>query len=193
MNQTIFQSVYDSLVQRDTMYDGIYYTAIKTTGIVCRPSCKSRIPKKENVLLFQSVEDAIKAGFRPCKRCRPEQIGKWSPDARIAFDVKQIIKKSYSTSITLNYLSDKMAISPYHLHRVFKRVTGMTPTMFLHKTRVSQAKQILQESDLTMIKVARLVGFQSSSHFSMVFNRYTDMSPKQYRENVKKEGKIIGF
>lgn len=193
MNQSIFQSVYDSVVQRDTKYDGIYYTGIKTTGIVCRPSCKSRTPKKENVLLFQRVEDAIKAGFRPCKRCRPEQIGKWNPDARIAFDVKQIIKKSYSISITLHYLADKIAISPFHLQRVFKRETGITPSVFLHKTRVNKAKQLLQESDLTMIEIAKLVGFQSPSHFSTVFNRYANMPPKQYREYKKKEGKIIAF
>jgi AraC family transcriptional regulator of adaptative response / methylphosphotriester-DNA alkyltransferase methyltransferase len=193
MNRAIFQSVYDTVVQRDTKYDGIYYTGIKTTGIVCRPSCKSRTPKIENVLLFQSVEDAIKIGFRPCKRCRPEQIGKLGPDARLAFDVKQIIRKSYSTTITLDYLSEKMVISPFHLQRVFKRMTGMTPAAFLHEIRVSKAKQLLQESNLTMIEIAKLIGFHSSSHFSMVFKKYVNMSPKQYREYVKKEGNTFAF
>ncbi|MCH5585548.1 helix-turn-helix domain-containing protein [Shimazuella sp. AN120528] len=193
MNQAIFESVYNTVVQKNTKYDGIYYTGIKTTRIVCRPSCKSRTPKKENVLLFQSVEDAIKAGFRPCKRCRPEQIGTLGPDACIAYDVKQIILEFYAESVTLEYLSKKMVISPYHLQRVFKRVTGITPAKFLQETRIKKAKQLLQKSNFSMIEISRLVGFQSPSHFSMIFKRYANMSPNHFREFAKKEGESVAF
>ncbi|MXQ52459.1 bifunctional transcriptional activator/DNA repair enzyme AdaA [Shimazuella alba] len=193
MDQAIFQSVYDTILQRDTKYDGIYYTGIKTTGIVCRPSCKSRTPKRENVQLYKSVDDAIKAGFRPCKRCKPEEIGKMGPDARIAYEVKSFIRKEYSKSITLEDMSIQLMISPFHLHRVFKRITGITPAEFLLLTRLDKAKELLEQRDLAIAQIAKTVGFRSTSHFSMAFKKKVHVTPSNYRDSFTMEGITIEF
>lgn len=171
VDKTIFGAVYKSILRRDTKYDGIYYTGIKTTGIVCRPSCKSKVPKKENVTIYPSLDEAITAGFRPCKRCQPEQLGKMNPDSRIAHDVKTFLLKNYDTPITLKDISREILISPYHLQRIFKREIGSTPHQFLLQIRLKKAKELLEIGDLTIAKIAKMVGFQSISHFSMVFKK----------------------
>jgi AraC family transcriptional regulator of adaptative response / methylphosphotriester-DNA alkyltransferase methyltransferase len=186
MNLSLFEKVYQVVVKRENTFDGIYYTGIKTTKIVCRPSCKSRLPKKENVLIFQSVEEAITAGFRPCKRCKPEELGKWSPDKRMIEEIKNFIQNEYHQSIALEDLSAHFMISPYHLQRLFKRITGTTPAQFLLAVRINKAKYLLQFSTKTIAQISNEVGFSSSSHFSMVFKKHTSLQPTEYRMKNKK-------
>ncbi|MFB4165007.1 Ada metal-binding domain-containing protein [Alteribacillus sp. JSM 102045] len=84
----------------DGAYDGLFFYAVKTTGIVCRPSCKSRRPNKENITFFQSFEEAKQAGFRPCKRCRPDAI-RFNPPMELINDTKAYIHKHYKENITM--------------------------------------------------------------------------------------------
>src|SRR5690606_33583077 len=98
--------------------------AVHTTGIFCRPSCKSRPPKRENIGLYRTVEQALRAGFRPCNRCKP--TGQRLPDDEWVSLVTAYIDKSYSQQLTLSILSEISHGSPYHLHRTFKKVIGLT-------------------------------------------------------------------
>lgn len=84
MDAELFNKVYDSIVKRESTYDGIYYTGVKTTRIVCRPSCRARTPKQENITLYPSLKAAVREGFRPCKRCKPDTPGALNPDAMLA-------------------------------------------------------------------------------------------------------------
>jgi AraC family transcriptional regulator of adaptative response / methylphosphotriester-DNA alkyltransferase methyltransferase len=182
MDEAIFKAVYEAILERNTKYDGIYYTGIKSTGISCRPSCKSRTPKRENVWLFKSLDEAVAAGFRPCKRCRPEQLGTMNPDARIANEVKSFILKKYNNSITLEDISREIMISPFHLQRVFKRMVGVTPANFLLETRLNRAKQLLIDTEWGVAEIAKKVGFRSTSHFSMAFKKKFQLTPSKYSE-----------
>ncbi|WP_028777241.1 bifunctional transcriptional activator/DNA repair enzyme AdaA [Shimazuella kribbensis] len=182
MDLAIFEEVYDAILQRDTKYDGIYFTGIKSTGISCRPSCKSRTPNRENVQLFKSLDEAVTAGYRPCKRCRPEQLGAMNPDARIANEVKNFILKKYSSPITLEDMSREIMISPFHLQRVFKRMIGVTPANFLLETRLNKAKQLLVDTDWSVAEIAKMVGFRSTSHFSMTFKKKFQLTPRNIVE-----------
>lgn len=83
----LFEEVYQAVLERSDRYDGIYYTAIRTTGIYCRPSCRSRTPKPENVTIYSSVKEAERNGYRACKRCQPEKIELHNPDSEIAAKV----------------------------------------------------------------------------------------------------------
>ncbi|WP_019119609.1 bifunctional transcriptional activator/DNA repair enzyme AdaA [Brevibacillus massiliensis] len=182
MDAELFDKVYDSIVKKESTYDGIYYTGVKTTRIVCRPSCRAKTPKKENITLYPSVEAAIRDGFRPCKRCKPETPGALGPDGLLAAQTDAVIDACYGERITLQQIAQKLAISPYHLQRTYKRVTGLTPMERLHQTRLSAAKRLLESGRLTMSEVAAAVGFRSASHFAVWFRRLTRVTPSAYRE-----------
>ncbi|WP_261134291.1 bifunctional transcriptional activator/DNA repair enzyme AdaA [Bacillus sp. Marseille-Q3570] len=180
-SETIFKSVYETILKRDTRYDGRYYVGIVTTGIFCRPSCRSRTPKPENVKVFKSIEEAQKAGFRPCKRCRPENPSKHGPDAEIVQRVNTMIEKDFAQNLTLDRMASELLMSPYHIHRVFKRMTGTTPSKVLVQRRMEKAKSILADQNTSISEIARHVGYSSVSHFSSVFKKMTGCTPIEYR------------
>ncbi len=169
------------MIERDTRYDGKYYVGIRSTGIVCRPSCRSRLPKPENVMIYPSVEEALKAGFRPCKRCKPETPSSHGPDAEIADAVLKNIRERYREPLTLERIAAELLMSPYHLQRVVKRVTGLTPTKHVQKFRVEQAQILLKSTELNVAEIAYAVGFKNASHFSATFKKLTGSTPNEYR------------
>lgn len=182
MNDEIFQAVYETILSRDTRHDGIYYVAIKTTGIYCRPSCRSRTPRPENVRVYTSVEEASAAGYRPCKRCRPDNPDPHGPDMQMAQAVIELIQKRYGENLTLSELAAELKVSPYHLQRVFKRTTGHTPAKQLLQTRMSEAKRLLTATELPIAELAAQVGFRTASHFTAVFKKEAGCTPHEYRE-----------
>ncbi|WP_349408469.1 bifunctional transcriptional activator/DNA repair enzyme AdaA [Pseudalkalibacillus sp. SCS-8] len=184
MNEDVFQSVYETMMERDTRFDGIYYVGIRSTGIVCRPSCRSRLPKRENVSLYTSVEEALQAGFRPCKRCKPENPGHLGPDAEMVAAVQNIINRQYREPLTLKDIAQHLNVSPYHLHRVVKRSTGETPSALLVRKRLEKAVELFYDSQQTIAKISGKVGFKSPSHFSAVFKKMKGCSPNEYRQKV---------
>jgi len=182
MDDSVFQSVYETILERDTRYDGVYYVGITSTGIYCRPSCRSRTPKPENVRVFNSIESAEESGFRACKRCRPDHPGMHGPDSELAQAVIQLVRDRYAEGLTLAELSSALTISPYHLQRVFKRTTGITPAKLLLQTRMKEAKAMLGKKDKAIQDIALAVGFRSASHFSHTFQKTVGMTPNEYRE-----------
>lgn len=176
------EALWEVIVNCHRTFDGVYYYGVMTTGIFCRPSCRSRTPIRENVRIFRSAEDASAAGFRPCKRCRPDKY-ELSPDAELVQSAKSMMEEHYHAPLTLFTLAQELTISPYHLHRVFKRLTGSTPADFLLHKRLQVAKEVLSTERLTTITdVAMGVGFRSTSHFSTTFRRITGYSPSDYRK-----------
>ncbi|WP_408007649.1 bifunctional transcriptional activator/DNA repair enzyme AdaA [Pseudalkalibacillus sp. A8] len=182
-SEQVFKSVYETILSRDTRYDGQYYVGIVTTGIFCRPSCRSRTPKPENVKVFKSIEEAREAGFRPCKRCRPENPSKHGPDAEVVKSINKMIQHKYPQSLTLSHMATELNMSPYHLQRVYKRMTGMTPSKKLLQKRMEAAKGLLLKREIPIAEISPLVGFNSVSHFSSVFKKTTGCTPIEYRIN----------
>lgn len=165
----------------DDSYDGLFFYAVKTTGIFCRPSCKSRTPNKENITFFQTAEEAKEAGFRPCKRCQPDILD-FNPIMEIINDTKTYIKEHYTEKLTLKHIAQNIGISPYHLGRIFKKHTSKTPRSYLENIRVDKAVQLLKNTDLTVMEICYEVGFQSYSSFYHAFQKQTQKSPQQYRK-----------
>ncbi|GGG67502.1 bifunctional transcriptional activator/DNA repair enzyme AdaA [Paenibacillus radicis (ex Gao et al. 2016)] len=185
MDTELFDKVYESIVNRQPTYDGIYYTGVKTTKIVCRPSCRARTPKRENITLYPNLKSAIRDGFRPCKRCKPETPGTLNPDAMLAAQVDAIISANYTSALTLSSLADQLAISPYHLQRTYKRVTDRTPIERLHQVRLKEAKFLLADRKLTISGIALSVGYKHASHFAVWFREQTGLSPTAYRAAIQ--------
>jgi AraC family transcriptional regulator of adaptative response / methylphosphotriester-DNA alkyltransferase methyltransferase len=183
MNDEIFESVYETILRRDTRHDGRYYVGIVTTGIFCRPSCRSRTPKPENVRVYPSIEEAREAGFRPCKRCRPDTPGTHGPDAQLACSVTELIRERYRDHLTLGEIAARLNISPYHMQRVFKRMTGTTPSKQLLDIRMEAAKRRLTANDQPIGEIAEAVGFRSASHFTVAFHKTFGCTPNEYRSS----------
>ncbi len=173
---------WNAIIQCESSYDGHFFYAVKTTGIFCRPSCKSREPKKDNVLVFLTVDAAMEAGFRACKRCRPDQF-RW-PAEELVHKTKEYIDTYYSEPLTLGGIAKALHINQYHLHHVFKRIAGLTPVEYLRDKRLTEAKQLLQDTVLNVTEVAVSVGFISAAHFSTLFRKQFGLSPTTFRSRI---------
>ncbi|MBA2875439.1 bifunctional transcriptional activator/DNA repair enzyme AdaA [Thermaerobacillus caldiproteolyticus] len=172
--------IWQAIVHNDSSYDDKFFYGVKTTGIFCRPSCKSRPPKKENVRIFQNAQQALSENFRPCKRCKP--TGQRLPDEEWVAQITQFIDTNYSETLTLKTLANMCHGSPYHLHRTFKRIKGITPAEYIRQTRISKAMQYLTTSGKTIAEISLLVGIPNTAYFITLFKKETGYTPTDYRQ-----------
>lgn len=185
MNEEIWRAI----VACDSSFDGRVYYGLKTTGIYCKPSCKSRTPKQENVRIYHSIAEAHKAGLRPCKRCRPDEHSNATHEEKLAHQLANLIDEHYQEPLTLPVMASRLFISPFHMHRSFTRVMGITPSKYLLQKRIEHAMKMLQDRNETITNIASAVGFQNSNQFSSMFHKVTGQSPSEYRRNVADQKK----
>ena len=140
------EAMWDAARRRDPSYDGVFYVAVKTTGVYCRPSCKSRPPKRENVSFFASPADALRAGYRACKRCRPDRLGAADPQVEAVRRACERIA-SAEQAPSLADLAAGAGLSPFHFHRVFRKVTGVTPKAYAAEMRARRAAEGTQNRE----------------------------------------------
>lgn len=163
-------------------YDGLFYYGVKTTGIFCRPSCRSKTPARENAVFFDHATKAIKAGFRPCKKCRPDQAV-FQPDLDLTKKAKELLYTNYAKSINSKYISKELGVSTNHLARLFKQHTSLTITEYLAKLRVDKAVELLGQADIKVLDIAYMTGFESLSNFYKCFKEQTGSTPNKYRKS----------
>src|ERR1700727_3477466 len=118
-----------SVVAREGAADGKFFYSVKTTGVYCRPSCGARLARPENVQYHLTCEDAEKAGFRACKRCKPDQMGLAAENSIKISKVCRLIERPEQV-LTLKQLAKQADMSPFHFHRTFKSITGLTPAAY---------------------------------------------------------------
>lgn len=167
-----FEEKWEKIIACDQTYDGLFYTAVKTTKIYCRPSCRSRKPKKQNVEFYLDKEKVEEDGFRACKRCKPEVD--LSPNTQFALSVITFLINHSNEKILLQDIANHIGVSPYYLDRLFKQETSETPRMYLEKVRVDKAAHLLRHTTKSNLEVCYEVGFQSTSNFYKVFFRLKD-------------------
>ena len=117
---------WDAVRRRDRAADGAFVYSVRTTGVYCRPSCAARLPRRENVAFHQTCADAERAGFRPCKRCRPNEPARADRQAAAVATACRLIEAAEEVP-SLDALAQAADMSRFHFHRVFKAVTGVTP------------------------------------------------------------------
>ncbi len=183
MNEHIWQAI----VACDPAYDGRVYYGLLTTGIFCKPSCKSKTPNKQNVRIYSSPEEAQRDGLRPCKRCRPDKPIHHSPDVELVEQLTRLIHERYHDSLTLSEMAAHLYISPFYLQKCFTRIMNMSPANYLKAIRVQAAKAMLAETKMSMTSIAHAVGFQNSAYFSSVFQKATGYAPTAYRAMMLEE------
>ncbi|GAB2575566.1 bifunctional transcriptional activator/DNA repair enzyme AdaA [Gracilibacillus alcaliphilus] len=174
-----------AIITNDKKYDGQFFYAVKTTKIFCRPSCQSRVPHFDHVTIFTEAEDALEAGYRPCKRCKSG--GSRLPDEEWVSHVEQYIMENYSKTLTLKQIAEHCHGSSYHLHRVFKRVTGTTPLEYVQQIRMKKAKEYLIHTNLSIQEIAKLVGIANAARFATVFKDKNKQTPSNFRKNKQKK------
>ncbi|MEM0908884.1 MAG: bifunctional DNA-binding transcriptional regulator/O6-methylguanine-DNA methyltransferase Ada [Pseudomonadota bacterium] len=148
---------------RDPAMDGVFVFAVRTTGVYCRPSCPARQPLRQNVTFYALAKDARAAGYRPCKRCRPDEISTHQRDALLVEAACRTLQGA-ETPPTLKALAHEANLSPHHFHRIFKAHTGVTPKAFGDAARARKTAAALEEGR-TVADAAFGTGFQSLSRF----------------------------
>lgn len=172
---------WDAVAARDRAMDGVFYYAVTSTGVYCRPSCPSKRPTRENVVFFRAREAAESAGFRPCKRCKPEAADQREPRAHIVEGVCRYIDTHSQEPVTLDTLSRALGISPYYLQRTFKAQTGITPRAYADSRRLNALKAGLREG-YSVTRSLYDAGYGSSSRLYERASAQLGMTPARYRK-----------
>ncbi len=168
-----------TVVSRDPTADGTFYYSVNTTGVYCRPSCASRLARPENVRFHATPEDAEKAGFRPCKRCTPNQPGLRERYAEKVAATCRLIEASDPVP-SLKELSHHAGLSRYHFHRVFRAVTGLTPKGYAAAHLAKRVRSHLQHTG-TVTEAIYEAGFNSNGRFYETSDAVLGMTPSSYR------------
>jgi len=171
---------WQAVVRRDPLADGAFVYAVRTTGVYCRPSCPSRAARRENVAFFESGELAAAAGYRPCKRCRPDAL---SLQQRHSALVRQACRaiESRASPPTLAVLAQQADMSPYHFQRLFKAVTGLSPKAY-HKALLARRIAASLQSAPSVTAAIYDAGFNSIGRFYEDAPALLGMSPGSYRK-----------
>jgi AraC family transcriptional regulator of adaptative response/methylated-DNA-[protein]-cysteine methyltransferase len=178
-----------AVVGRERSADGDFFYSVRTTGVYCRPSCGARTARPENVAFHATAADAERAGFRPCKRCRPDRLSRSSEQAAMIENLCRYIETAEQVP-TLAELAMRAKLSPYHLHRTFRAVTGVTPRAYASAHRARRMRHALSES-ASVTDAIYDAGYGSNGRFYDESNRVLGMTPSRYRANG--EGTEIRF
>src|SRR5689334_14586898 len=163
---------YRAVQARDARYDGRFFTCVKTTGIYCRPICPARPPKLENCRFMPTAAAAQTAGFRPCLRCRPESapdLDAWRGSSATVSRALKMIEGGALDDGDVANLADRLEIGERQLRRLFQRHLGAAPVTVGQTRRVLLARQLIDQTNLSMIEVALASGFGSVRRFNEIF------------------------
>lgn len=177
--QTLADPRWQAVAARDASADGRFWFSVATTGIYCRPSCPARPARPENVRFHDSCADAERAGFRPCKRCRPNEASLDEQHAAAVTQACRIIEQAEETP-SLEQLAARVAMSTYHFHRVFKKVTGLTPREYAVAKREARVRAHLASS-ATVTDAIFDAGYNANSRFYEKSKQVLGMTPTRYR------------
>lgn len=178
-NDTQLDPRWPQVVSRDAAADGQFFYSVRTTGVYCRPSCGSRTPRPENVGFFLTSKEAEQAGFRPCRRCKPDQPSLRERHATMVANLCRQIE-SGETPPTLGMLAQSAGMSAFHLHRVFKAVTGLSPKAYAAAHRARKVREELTRSE-TVTDAIYGAGYNSSGRFYEESDRLLGMTPKDFK------------
>jgi AraC family transcriptional regulator of adaptative response / DNA-3-methyladenine glycosylase II len=182
------ESYYRALMAKDTRFDGVFFTGVKTTGIYCRPVCGVKTPRASSCEFFTSAAAAEAAGFRPCLRCRPE-LAPYALQQNLAYAVWQKIAAGElnhrGDTSGLESLAEAVGLSSRQLRRVLFQHFGVSPIELAQTQRLLFAKKLLQETNLSMTDVAYASGFGSVRRFNALFLSRYGLAPTDIRRSAQ--------
>lgn len=179
-----FDTCNEARLRRDPTYDGVFFTAVRTTGIYCRPVCPVKPPLTRNVSYFPSAAAAERAGYRPCLRCRPETAPfcpAWQGTRSTVERALKMIEAGALDHGSVEALALRLGIGSRHLSRLFLRHVGASPVQTALTLRIGRAKRLLDATDLPLTDIAFQSGFGSVRSFNAAFLRLYGRSPSHLR------------
>jgi len=182
---------YRALLARDPRFDGRFFTAVRSTGIFCRPICPARTPKLENCIFLPSAAAAHQMGFRPCLRCRPEVapgVASWRGSANTVNRALNLIAEGAMDEAGVDDLADRLGVGARHLRRLFDQYVGASPVSVAQTHRILFAKSLINETQLSMTDVALASGFGSVRRFNTVMQQTYGRPPTALRRAAKAQG-----
>jgi AraC family transcriptional regulator, regulatory protein of adaptative response / methylated-DNA-[protein]-cysteine methyltransferase len=178
-----------AVTRRDRRADGVFYYSVLTTGVYCRPSCAARLPRRENVGFHASCAAAERAGFRACKRCRPNEPALAERRAAAIAEACRLVVASEEPP-DLDALAQAAGMSRFHFHRVFRETTGVTPKAYAAAHRAERVRAELGRGS-SVTEAIYGAGFNSSGRFYATSSAMLGMTPKDFRAGG--QGAVIRF
>ena len=175
-------------LSRDARFDGLFFTAVSSTGIYCRPVCPAPPPKRENVSYYENAAAAELAGFRPCLRCRPELApgnDQWQRGDHVVARALKLIEGGMLEEQSLEQLATRVGLDARQLRRLFVERVGAPPISVHTTRRLLFAKQLLTETALPVTEVALASGFRSLRRFNAAFQQANRISPRELRRHPR--------
>lgn len=168
-----------AVMDRDSVADGLFFYSVRTTGVYCRPSCAARLPRRENVRFHASCAAAEMAGFRACKRCRPNEAALAERQAAAVTQACRLIETAEEIPV-LDTLAKAVGMSRFHFHRVFKSITGLTPKAYANAHRSDRIREQLASST-KITDAIHDAGYHSSGRFYATSDKVLGMTPRDFR------------
>jgi AraC family transcriptional regulator, regulatory protein of adaptative response / DNA-3-methyladenine glycosylase II len=190
-----FETCYKAVSSRDARFDGRFVTAVRTTGIYCRPSCPAQTPKRENVSFFPRPAAAAAAGYRACKRCRPDAAPgspEWDVRGDLAARALRGIEAGVVDSDGISGLARRLNVSERHLHRVLVAEVGVGPLALARTRRAQTARVLIDHTDLSLSSIAFSAGFASIRQFNDVMRAEFGCPPSELRRRPIPTGEAEG-
>src|SRR5471032_1279342 len=181
---------YRAVETRDARFDGRFFTAVKTTGIYCRPVCPARTPLSKNVTFYPTAAAAQEAGYRPCLRCRPEtapDMGAWRGTSNTVSRALALIELGALDEGNVEALANRLGGGERQLRRLFRQHLGASPVAVAQTRRVLLAKQLIHETRLPMTEIAFAAGFGSVRRFNETFQALFARPPADLRRSHSSE------
>ena len=186
---------YEALVSRDRRFDGRFFVGVVTTGIYCRPVCPAPPAKRENVRFFSCAAAAETAGFRPCRRCRPETAPgtpAWEGTSVTVSRGLRLISEGALDAGGVDDLADRLGIGARHLRRLFDRHVGASPVKIAQSRRVHFARSLIDQTNLPMREIAIASGFSSVKRFNTVMRATFERTPTEMRRGRAPDEAVNG-
>jgi len=181
---------WQAVQSRDVAADGYFVYAVRTTGVYCRPSSSSRLPKRENVHFFGSAQEAEAAGYRPSRRAAGDQTSAAAARARMVARACRLIERA-EAPLSLEELAGAAGMSTFHFHRVFKSETGLTPKAYASAFRARKLREELSATGSSVTDAIYNAGFNSNSRFYASSDHLLGMRAREYRSGGA--GTVIRF
>jgi AraC family transcriptional regulator, regulatory protein of adaptative response / DNA-3-methyladenine glycosylase II len=182
---------YRAVLARDSRFDGRFFTGVTSTGIYCRPICPARTPARRNMRFFAHAGAAEAAGFRACRRCRPEASPgspDWNARADLAARAVRLIADGYADEHGIGGLARRLAVTDRHLRRLLLAELGATPIALARATRLQTARRLLAETAMPVTEIAFASGFSSVRQFNTTFQEICGRPPSALRSRAHRGG-----
>lgn len=189
-----FEGCYRASSGRESRWDGRFYLGVTSTGIYCRPSCPARKPLPENCQFFPSAAACVAAGFRACKRCRPDAVPgtrDWDSRADLVGRAVRSIRDGAIDAVGVSGLAKELSVSERHLHRLLVSEVGASPLQLARTRRAHAARNLIEHTDLPLVDIAFAAGFGSLRQFGETVVQEFGAAPSALRRNLRARHSLL--